>query len=621
MKQRLLRTFGAALWLLVFLATETALAEPRAGTADERETSPTDSHSSLSGGTRELLRLHGLKRLARREPAAAVRALDVLRSDGAISARAAAVAIAEVALSKGREAPPDLGLFLDAAAQTYPAALAQAAAAHGAVSGGAAEGGVPPAALGLHRRAVERLIDGLQDPAAPALDVTQEIAGPLGRYRLTWVDASGDWRPATHRFVAASGIPRKQRQVIERPGIGAPVVAVARGEIPGEAEFEQGSFPIYRYFYPLTAVLELGPGGAAERTAVLRIVDPRLHDRHRVGEADVPLAFDVGAQLAAMVREIDLVFAKKGLRHAGKYVSRAGLYLLEPRRSGKIPAVLIHGLSSSPETWAEPFEGIQLDPELRHGYQFWFFVYPTGLPFPYSAMILRRALVQAVADLEAAGADSRHRRMVLIGHSMGGLLTRMQVTPTGDALWQTVFGERSEPVELAPADAELMREILVVEPLAFVERAVFCSTPHRGSKLAANALGKLGASVVKVPGELAALGKRVLVGAARAVAPGQDERDKMPDSVQSLQPEAPILVALDELPIDPGITYHSIVGDRGKGDTPDSTDGLVPYWSSHLEGAASELIVPSGHGTHKHPQGVEELRRILHEHLGANPRP
>ena len=94
----------------------------------------------------------------------------------------------------------------------------------------------------------------------------------------------------------------------------------------------------------------------------------------------------------------------------------------------------------------------------------------------------------------------------------------------------------------------------------------------------------------------------------------------MPDSVETLQAEAPILVALDELPIDPGIIYHSIIGDRGRGDTPDSSDGLVPFWSSHLEGAASEWIIPSGHGTHKHPQGVEELRRILYEHLGTGAR-
>jgi hypothetical protein len=38
--------------------------------------------------------------------------------------------------------------------------------------------------------------------------------------------------------------------------------------------------------------------------------------------------------------------------------------------------------------------------------------------------------------------------------------------------------------------------------------------------------------------------------------------------------------------------HHSIIGDRGKGDTPNSSDGVVPYWSSHLATAKSEKIVP-----------------------------
>jgi hypothetical protein len=53
---------------------------------------------------------------------------------------------------------------------------------------------------------------------------------------------------------------------------------------------------------------------------------------------------------------------------------------------------------------------------------------------------------------------------------------------------------------------------------------------------------------------------------------------------------------VNKLPITRGIPYHSIIGDRGGGDTPNSSDGVVPYWSSHLDGAQSELIVNSDHG-------------------------
>jgi hypothetical protein len=62
-------------------------------------------------------------------------------------------------------------------------------------------------------------------------------------------------------------------------------------------------------------------------------------------------------------------------------------------------------------------------------------------------------------------------------------------------------------------------------------------------------------------------------------------------------------------------SLHSIIGDRGRGDTPDSSDGVVPYWSSHLDGARSERIVPSGHPAHQNKQGMEEVDRILRLNL------
>ena len=57
------------------------------------------------------------------------------------------------------------------------------------------------------------------------------------------------------------------------------------------------------------------------------------------------------------------------------------------------------------------------------------------------------------------------------------------------------------------------------------------------------------------------------------------------------------------------------MGDRGRGDTPNSSDGVVAYWSSHLDGAQSTRIVPSGHSTHQNPEGIAEVRRILLLHL------
>lgn len=287
----------------------------------------------------------------------------------------------------------------------------------------------------------------------------------------------------------------------------------------------------------------------------------------------------------------------------------------EPPRADKIPVVMIHGLVSSTRTWAAAFEAFNRDPELRLGYQFALFTYPTGLPFHYSASLLRRALVQMLEPLETDSEGSLHRRTVLIGHSMGGLLARLQVTESGEVLWEAVFVEPPEEVDLAPRDLQFMRDILNFEPLPFVERVIFCSTPHRGSKLAANALGKTGISFVKLPDELREIGDDVVGTDPEALTGDAAKRAKFPDGVQSLQPDYDVVLALDTLPIDSRVTYHSIVGDRGKGNTPEGSDGALAYWSSHLEGAASEKIVPSGHGSHRNPEGIAEIVRILHLHL------
>jgi hypothetical protein len=96
---------------------------------------------------------------------------------------------------------------------------------------------------------------------------------------------------------------------------------------------------------------------------------------------------------------------------------------------------------------------------------------------------------------------------------------------------------------------------------------------------------------------------------------------RIPTSVDTLAPNNRFVVTVNTLPIADGVPYHSIMGDRGKGGNPDQTkpmrsDGVVPYWSSRLPGAQSELVVPSGHNAHKHPQAMDEVRRILHLHAG-----
>ena len=90
---------------------------------------------------------------------------------------------------------------------------------------------------------------------------------------------------------------------------------------------------------------------------------------------------------------------------------------------------------------------------------------------------------------------------------------------------------------------------------------------------------------------------------------------RVPTSIDTLSPKNRFVRTMNRLPIADHIPYHSIIGDRGRGDTPNSSDGVVPYWSSHVGGAKSEKIVPSGHGANQHPKGIAEVIRILKEHI------
>jgi hypothetical protein len=196
--------------------------------------------------------------------------------------------------------------------------------------------------------------------------------------------------------------------------------------------------------------------------------------------------------------------------------------------------------------------------------------------------------------------------MVLVGHSMGGILSRAQVSRIGPE-----EAERISPgVSALPAD-NLARRALIFEPRKDVSRAVFQFTPHRGSRLAANSLAAWGVRLIRLPewlvGELAYFSQHF-----------PDARDgRLPTSIHGLSPTSSFLLALDQTR--PTVPVHTIFGDRGRGDGAASSDGVVPYTSSHLAFAESELTVPTGHSGFAHPLAIAELRRILHQELDSDP--
>ncbi|HXM27666.1 MAG TPA: hypothetical protein VN957_16700 [Chthoniobacterales bacterium] len=243
------------------------------------------------------------------------------------------------------------------------------------------------------------------------------------------------------------------------------------------------------------------------------------------------------------------------------------------------------------------------DPVIRKHYQFWFYSYPTGYPFPYSAAILRHELDAVEKRFP------KMKPMVVIGHSMGGCISRLLLTDSGNKLWMNIFGRPPDEVPLSPHVREYFREELLFRHRPEIGRAIFIASPLRGSNMARGLIGTLAAMIIRDATVSSQASQEML----RLTRIEQAELKPMrrSNSVDSLSPKSRFLNAMNTIPMTQGVRYNTIIGDRGRGDSPNSSDGVVPYWSSHMNGAESECIVPSRHGAHQNPEAIAEVLRIL----------
>jgi pimeloyl-ACP methyl ester carboxylesterase len=253
----------------------------------------------------------------------------------------------------------------------------------------------------------------------------------------------------------------------------------------------------------------------------------------------------------------------------------------------------------------ETINSLEGDPRLRERYQFWVFGYPTGNPILYSALRLREELAK-VDKLYP-----NHRPYVLVGHSMGGIISHAQVTTVTRQTWERQMGDIAGGVFERNAKDSLIIRVATFHANPRIRRVVYVCTPHRGSKLAIGGLGKLVISLIQLPFALAHNLTTGLTGEELVKLTGNAKR--LPTSVSGLSPTNPALKVLNSATST--APYHSIIGDRGRGDSPNSSDGVVPYWSSHLDGAKSERIVPGPHSSCELPQTIAELDRIMVLHL------
>ena len=296
--------------------------------------------------------------------------------------------------------------------------------------------------------------------------------------------------------------------------------------------------------------------------------------------------------------------------------SQEGLFMMQPHKPGRIPVVLVHGTASSPARWAELINELSNDPRFWENYEIWLFMYNTGNPVAYSGMLLRDALIKVVKELDPDGNEPGLKRMVVMGHSQGGLLTKMTVIDSGMHLWP--FRVPPEELDIDVETRDLLTHALLIKPLPFVRRVIFIATPHRGSYQALGMLGRIGSWLVTLPGRFTKMGLDLMTLQSKGLLLG-GPMSGIPTSIDNMNPTNRFILGLSATPIADGVIAHSIVGVEGGGEPALGGDGVVKYSSAHIDGVASEKIVHSAHSMQGNPETIQEVKRILIEHANSLP--
>ena len=387
--------------------------------------------------------------------------------------------------------------------------------------------------------------------------------------------------------------------------------------------------------FPVTAFLRIdpvNPSSANHYSATLELHDPLAIDAVPVANRPVPLESDLTTPLAYFLSQPALQkldIATVGVLNPDKIKPLQGIYMLEPYRPNRIPVLMVHGLWSSPITWMEMFNDLRGSPELRDRYQFWFYLYPTAQPFWYSAAQLRTELVKLRENLDPYHQHPTLDQMVLVGHSMGGLLAKLQTLESREDFWHTVSNQSFQFVNASLEERQALENTFFFRPNPSVRRVITIATPHRGSNASNNTTQYIGSKLIELPKMMVSSQMR-LKRENRGVFLPSNPID-VSTSIESLSPNSKFLQVMLAAESNPGVKYHNVVGKMSrKGLTgtiartinDGDSDGVVAVSSAHLDDVASEIIVNADHSqVHAHPLTVLEVRRILLEHLASLPGP
>ena len=575
------------------------------------------SADELSGPTRNVLHEHDLTARFAEAPGVALSELHTVVVDGR-GGPDEIYALAELSFlhaerTSSEEGTSRRGNFLAAAVYAYAFLFPDDAS------------GVPSAFDPRFRVACDLYNRGLTAGFASADGKEVELASgtyplPFGELDVTLEDGGLLWgdRRLAHFVPVAELEVHGFRNRYRWPGLGAPLAAstLPRTEQPEPS----GDLVAPKVKVPVTALLRLDAPlrqlGSGRIRGSLGVYAASAATSVAIDGQRVPLEVEPTASLAYMLDEVapwkrELVGF---LQRVGTIRERGRLVSLAPYRSGRIPVVFVHGTASSAARWAEMVNQLSDDPVIRDRFTFWFFSYDTGSPIVYSSMLLRDSLRNAVARLDPEQRDHALEKMVVIGHSQGGLLTKMTAVDSGSEFWDHVSRWRIQDLVLSETTREMVRRALFVTPLPFVRRLVFIATPQRGSYVAGSRIAHWVARLVNMPldvvhtaTELVTLNREVLF----------TPRSLIATSVDNMTPGNSFIRTLARLPIADDVRAHSIIAVKGDGPIEDGSDGVVEYASAHVADVDSEFVVQSGHSCQANPRVIEEVRRILLLHAAT----
>lgn len=472
-----------------------------------------------------------------------------------------------------------------------------------------------------HRYLIAPALDGRLGPLAARTQLALRLHNACTAGLL---DKAGDlpsqldWRVDRNVFPVSSVQRVVRAERLEPAGLrtrqiddGLGVAAVAFGQ----TDQGQGAFPPQPFALAVNVRAEPDPKGTNVRL-VVSDSSRRSEATTALGPADAARDVSAAYASAAIAFEDELSWWQ-GLRGPPPGEDLPRIRLLAPVDRAKTPVLLIHGLASSPMTWANLVNELQGDPDIAEHYQFWLIRYPTGLPFLYN----RQQLAQVVSNFrqtafpEEAPGD---RAMIAIGHSMGGVLARLLVTNSGMALWDAAFEAGPSSLEGTPEDLKAVQELFVFSKLEGLDEVVFIAAPHRGSLKAQGAVSRVIRKLIRGPGQALNFLARLASANPKVVRPAVRENYLMggPGSLDTLTPTQPVSAAASRLPTAPGVRVHSIIGIKDPRHR-EAGDGVVSLESASWPGGETHLV-EGDHGVHATPKTVLIIKRILLERIERN---